>query len=401
MSSAIEPYPINNKATRPTSPLGSMWGRLLWKDAREVVPVWITLLLAAILCLAVSVWMVNSSSAHIAPLYISAHTFIALISVITGVFLLANEDENRTLHLLRNLPLPPRQIVWQKLLLGAVGVIALACLIAVFTMILALLPECRKLDNGSTYGFTIANVVLLPLLYLVVALLSSMVSRSHFYGVLIAGAVSAGIIAVLEPSWLGTTESSLAGRGESRWLWVTLTVIVGIAALVWGANGWAEERVIAKPCLSGHSADATQTNNRSTAVSPNPFPVLLWQSFRQSWVLLACWIGLTIVGWIMIPILLKSPFGNSSPNQREMPFAIAVMTLQWTLGVMVLFASSIFLDDKRKSNFLFFQQNRERSKWFWLSRLLPFWLAACLLLLLWNTFIFESKLHTNLSLSRC
>jgi len=89
MSSTMQSFSNGDTAGRTASPMRSMWGRLLWKDAREVLPIWITLLFSAMLCLSVTVWMVNSDTAHIAPLYISGHTFIALISVITGVFLMA------------------------------------------------------------------------------------------------------------------------------------------------------------------------------------------------------------------------------------------------------------------------------------------------------------------------
>ena len=399
MSSTMESFPANE--TSPSS--RSMWGRLLWKDAREVVPIWITLLLAAMLCLAVTLWMVSKDFAHIAPLYISGHTFIALISVITGVYLLSSEDENRTLHLLRNLPLPPKQIVWQKLLLGAVGVVALACFIAVFTMLLASWAQCSPLQATSTFRFTLANVFLLPLLYLVIALLSSMVSRSHFYGVLIAGAISAGAIAVLEPSWLGARATTLTGRGEIRWLWVALSVVGGIVALVLGANGWAEEKVISKPYAKLQETKTALTGKTMAVADPNPFPVLLWQSFRQSRNLLACCFGLTVVGWIAIIVWLKYGIAHrNQPVEEEFWLVVTMLTLPWTLAVTVLFASSIFLDDKRQNNFLFFQQNRERSKWFWLSRMLPFGAMSLLLLMLWYFFIFdlgpypfEVRMHPN------
>ena len=389
MNSTIESFPKGSSSVPTASPTRSMWGRLLWKDAREVVPIWVTLLLAAMLCLSVSLWMVNSNIAHIAPMFISGHTFIALISVITGVFLLASENENRTLHLLRNLPLPPKQIVSQKLALGSVGVIALACFIAVFTMVLATYAQCKPLEAGSSYHFTFANVFLLPLLYLVIASLSSMISRSHFYGVLIAGVVCAGAIAILEPTWLGARESNTVARGETRWLWVALATVTGVGGLVLGATGWVEEKVIAKAPSKRHTSKLTQINQRSTDFALNPFPVLLWQSLRQSRSLLLCCLCLTIAGWITIFAWIIYDIGSSAPSESAVPIVKTVFTLLWTLTMTAMFASSIFLDDKRQSNYLFFQQNRERSKWFWLSRLLPFWAMAFLITLLWNFFVFD------------
>jgi len=367
-----------------------MRGRLLWKNAREIVPIWVTLMFAAVLCLSVTLWMVNSKIAHIAPLYISGHTFIALFSVITGVFLLTSENENRTVHLLRNLPLPPKQIIWQKLLLGGVGVIVFACCVAIITMLLASFAGCSPLESGSTYRFTFANVFLLPLFYLVVALVSSMITRSHFYGVLIAGAVCAGAIALLEPTWLGARESNLSDRNELRWFWVAMTTVAGGCTLVLGANGWVEEKAISKPKAESLRSTRAQIGIGTAAASPNPFPVLLWQSLRQSRTLLICCVGLLVIGWIAIMAWVD--YGDKwipgGPSISEAPLTKTMLTLTWTLAVMAMFASAIFLDDKRQGNYLFFQQNRERSKWLWLSRLLPFCTAALLVVAFWNFFVF-------------
>ena len=389
MSSATNSFAMERTTVKTTSPMGTMWGRLLWKDAREIVPIWITLLLAAMLCLSVSWWMVNSKMAHISPLYISGHTFIALIGVITGVFLLANEDENRTLHLLRNLPLPPKQIVWQKLVLGSVGVILLACFIAGFTILLATFTKANPLEAKSSYGFTVANIVLLPLLYLVIASLSSMVSRSHFYGVLIAGCISIGAIALLEPSWLGGREGALALRSGIRWLWVAMTVVGGVFALVSGASFWVEEKVVTGPRLKSRPSELTSTDQQTAGITYNAFPVLLWQSYRQSRVLLLTFLGLTVVGWIVIMAWVDYSSLQHDDGFKFAPIEKTNWTLLWACAVMILFASSVFLDDKRQNNFLFFQQNRERGRWFWLSRLLPFWAMALLLMLVWNFFVFD------------
>ena len=241
MSSTFQSQSTEGKSPPALSSfLDSPWGRLLWKDAREIVPVWVTLVFAAVLCLLVTFWMVNREAVSIVPLYISGHTFIALCSVITGVFLLANEDENRTLHLLRNLPLRPRQILWQKLLLGSTGVILIACFIAAITMLLANFVDGTPLRAPSPFRFTIANSILLPLLYLTISFLSAMRSRSLFYGVLIAGFVSVVSICILEPEWLGAVKFAVRERSGMRWLWVTLVIAGGVSALVLNAGHWVE-----------------------------------------------------------------------------------------------------------------------------------------------------------------
>ena len=388
MSASMESLPTQSASVTSASALRSMWGRLLWKDVREVVPIWLTLLFAAMLCLTVTWWMVNRSSAHIAPLYISAHTFIALCSVITGVFLFASEDENRTLHLLRNLPLPPKQIVWQKMILGSLGVVSLACFVAAITVMLASFADCDSLDSGSSYALSAANIILLPLLYLVISSASSMLSRSLFYGVLISGMICAGVILFLEPTWLGARESSYLQRSGMRWLWVALSILSGGYAVVLNASHWVEEKVVAPTALTGTAVNASQMASSDLSNLPNPFPVLLWQSYRQSRVVLACWFGLTVIGWIAIKPFVAYYQPHDTPTEvRVLQYTIG--TLLWMFVTTILFASSIFVNDKHRGNYLFFQQNSERSKWFWLSRVLPFVGGALLLVLVWNFFVFN------------
>lgn len=388
MSASMDSFTTSDASA--TSALRSMWSRLLWKDAREIVPIWITLLFAAVLCLIVTWLSVRSDYAHIAPLYISGHTFIALCSVITGVFLFASESENRTLHLLRNLPLPPKQIVWQKITLGAAGVVALSCVIAGITLLLAEVVQSESLKANSSFGFTAANVILLPLLYLVISSVSSMVTRSHFYGVLIAGVVCAGVIAVLEPTWLGARESDYSQRGQVRWLWVTLSILIGTAALVLRATAWVEEKIITGASLPIGDVKSNKTAAASlSSDTKNPFPILLWQSYRQSRVILASWFGLTAVGWIVILPLIDFLDRYEKTPHDILTMLKTMATLLWMFGTTILFASSIFLNDKHRGNYLFFQQNRERPRWFWLSRVLPFCGIALLLTLIWNFLIFD------------
>ena len=402
MSSTFESQPTaGKKPAAISSLLGSPWGRLLWKDAREIVPVWITLSLAAVLCLLVTFWMVNREIAHIAPLYISGHTFIALCSVITGVFLLANEDENRTLHLLRNLPLPPRQIMLQKLLLGIAGVVIISCLIAASTMLIANFAKTTALPTDSSYRFTVANVILLPLLYLTISFLSAMRSRSLFYGMLIAGFVTAGVIWALEPTWLGAREFHLHDRSGIRWFWVTLAIAGGVFALVASAGHWVEEKVgKQKSTRSGLLQAkllrpfAAAKNTHSSVPLAGTFTALLWQSYRQTRKSLLSCLALVVIGWWLIPIGLTYSSTGNKPNLTELAPVTSFISLLWMLAMMIAFASTIFLDDKRTNNFLFFQQNRERARWFWLSRLLPFWALALMLVLAWKFFIFDPTINS-------
>ena len=401
MSSTFQSQPtVSNKPSGLSSFLNSSWGRLLWKDAREIVPIWITLFLAAILCVMVTFWMVNRGNASITPLYINGHTFIALCSVITGVFLLANEDENRTLHLLRNLPLRPRQILWHKLLLGSVGVVLIACLIAAITMLMANITQGSS-RISSSYHFTAANVILLPLLYLTISFLSAMHSRSLFYGVLIAGFVSFGVIWTLEPTWLGAIESpAIRERTGIRWLWVTLAIAGGVSALVLNAGHWVEEKVSEQKATRDKLLSTSllrpfaATNTPSGASLANTFSALLWQSYRQTRKSLLCCIALVLAGWLLIPVGLASEIFDSKLNADEYPIVVSFMSLFWMLAMTIAFSSTTFLDDKRTNNFLFFQQNRERSRWFWLSRLLPFWAVALTLVLTWKFFIFDPAINS-------
>ena len=123
------------------------------------------------------------------------------------------------------------------------------------------------------------------------------------------------------------------------------------------------------------------------------FTVLLWQSCRQIRTPLLSCLTLVIIGWLLIPIGLTYPLAGSKPNATELAPVASFMSLFWMLAMMITFASTIFLDDKRKNNLFFFQQNRERSRWFWLSRLLPFWALALSLVLLWKFLLFDPAIN--------
>lgn len=374
-----------NAGNSESTMFGGPWGRLLWKDTREIFLLWITLTIAAVLCLVVTFWMVSDPLAHIAPLYISGHTFIGLCSVITGVFLLANENENRTLHLLRNLPLRPNQIIWEKLFLGGVGVVLIACLVAVLTVLLATFADCNPLVSHSSYRFTVANVTLLPLLYLTIACLAAMFSRSLLYGVVIAGLVSVGLIWILQPTWLGAREYSASNqRSEIRWMWVTLAIFSGVATLVLNVGHWVEEKTGKQKSKRSRSLRSSPLGSSS---DENLFPadaptistvaVLMWQSFRQTRIPLIACLTLIIVGWLVIAA------GVAYHQQQIVARSImtCVMASLWMLAMTTVFSTTIFFDDKRKSNFLFFQQNRERGRWFWMSRLVPFFVLSAAIVL--------------------
>ena len=366
-------------------------GRLFWKDARQIFPVWLTLLFAAILCLLVAFLMINNGRAHIAPMFVSGHTFVALCSVITGVFLFASEDENRTLHFLRNLPVQPSLIVLQKLLLGGAGVIVLACVIAAFTSLLEIFVWSGPLGPVSSFRFGVIHVTLLPLSCFVVASIGAILSRSLFYGVLISGFITFLLIGFLEPTWLGEAESNHGERGLLNWLWVAMASFGGGCMMLINATRWIEEKAVTSLSQQARSPKTSlpQTFAKlSASPAPNPFPVLLWQSFRQSRLLLASCFMLTVVGWFAVELWIDVKFQQLQSHTTQ-----AIISAFATLCVMLVsvgaFASSISIDDKRHNNFLFFQQNRERAKWLWLSRLTPFWCLAVLLVLLWNLVFFN------------
>ena len=100
----------------------SIWKRLLWKDIRELLPIWITVLFGA----AISLFLINlgpltgdrNTGGYALPTLICCQSFAVLVCVINGVLLFALERENRTHQLLYGLPIQPKQVIWAKLLLG-------------------------------------------------------------------------------------------------------------------------------------------------------------------------------------------------------------------------------------------------------------------------------------------
>lgn len=97
MSSAI-----NTPVERMTSP--AVWKRMLWKDGRELSPIWIILLLVTGICLWMTGGMVKARFYDASAVHLCGQTFIAIFCIASGVLLFATETERRTIELLRSLP---------------------------------------------------------------------------------------------------------------------------------------------------------------------------------------------------------------------------------------------------------------------------------------------------------
>ena len=104
----------------------AVWKRLLWKDFRELLPIWLTVLFGSAVCLfLINLGPLTGGGHHGGyrlPTLICCQSFAVLVSVITGVLLFALERENRTHQLLSGLPIQPRQVICAKLALGLTAI---------------------------------------------------------------------------------------------------------------------------------------------------------------------------------------------------------------------------------------------------------------------------------------
>ncbi len=360
--------------------------RLLWKDARELVPIWLAVALATGLTLALTFWSTNVTHASLSPLYLAAHTLIGFFALVTEICLFASENENRTVHLLRNLPLKPTVVVGQKLAVGVAGVLVFSLVAASVASLLASCSASRSTHLNESHFFSATNCIAFPLLYFAISSLAATLTRSFFYGFLWAGAVLLAIMVCVEPTWFGYVRDSY----PDGWLKGSLMSLAAVAAgafVIGRSRVWIEERVPHSPRII--AAGSSLNSKPSTARKQlSRLSVLLWQSFAQSKRVLVIYFGLvaaaTVCCWWNFELEGSTPSGTWL--LRSLSFLCGAMFL------LIPFSASIFLADHRSRNFRFFQQNVESPRLFWFARLLPWWCLIAAIVLLWQMALTEIEL---------
>ena len=200
---------INRSTATANSP--TVWKQMWWKDCRELLPIWTILLAVAGICLWITTEFAKSRFYDPSAVYLCGETFIAIFCVATGVFLFATETENRTIELLRGLPVQPKKLVRSKLLLGLAAAVFSACLIGIAVNLLVDQVSFGKSSVDISRLATFRALVLVPTLIYLFGVLAAMLTGSSFYGFLLAGTM-----VFLSACWAGWAWQSISALLSTR-----------------------------------------------------------------------------------------------------------------------------------------------------------------------------------------
>lgn len=384
---------INTPAGRINS--AAVWKRMLWKDGRELSPIWVILLLVAGICLWITSELVKARFYDAAAVHLCGQTFIAIFCIATGVFLFATETERRTIGLLRGLPVRPSKLVNCKLLLGLAASLLAACLTGFAANFLVDQLSASRESFESTRLSGIRILVLIPSLCFLYGVVAAMITRSSFYGFLLAGAMVflstcfAGSFFV-DSSWRNATNET------KYWLTIAATGLAVLAIVVWKAESWVEGRFLPKRSRILPGPAPVEVESAGKTSCRKPFLFLLWQSFRMARIPLAIYLIVVLSAWIGLLLFFYFYTPQSDldslvvvPIYQAVLFSAAVLTL--------VFGSTVFMRDHQQRSYRFFQQNVEHPRSFWLARLLPWWIAifaSALIINWWSMWMFaRSREH--------
>lgn len=335
--------------------------RLIWKDFREVMPLFLAGCLAFFIIIAAtcfSWWGTEGFKAlgPIANLISPLNMFANVCGLVLGVLLFAPEKENRTTQLLSSLPINPRSIAMTKL---GFGTVCLMFFVAVcYLSVAAVGMLFGKASTGWPPIAEITGNLFIPFVCFLWGVFWSLTLRSTVYA-LFAAAVSVLIaesisnVFLPEPLGLPSTSST-----NALIIWVLrIPIIAALIILVNQAlpNWLQDERASLRvPWSRNRPAIRAFSNDRRPR---GVMTSLVWQSFRQNRTLLIA----SAIGCIAIAII------GIFTSDTDV-FAWLLLTAY----VVPLFASSfVFAADHHKDRYRFFQEQSEFGRQLWLARLLP------------------------------
>ena len=385
MSTMIEPtgrpmLPVENQYN---SNRFTIWTRLLWKDFRQLLPIWLTILFGA----ALSLFLVNLNAltggrygdGYRLSTLVCCQGFAVLVCLINGVLLFALERENRTHQLLHGLSLHPRQVLWSKIVVGLVGSFAMIVILAwaggwVTYMASGTVPKTGLLlaDNSGRQAILIIG----PVAFFLIGVCAALLAGATFNAFAIATFFI--LLAAFVTTYIGVDPKLYRGQPLTDAAAVLGTVVIMMSVVVWNAQRWVEGRPLnfRFRSASGQSAVAEDQVYEAKPRKPRQsFPVLMWQSWRIALPKIGLWLYATVVIYLSVLFELIT---------LDEPLNLVAGTALFTLtslvvGISLLFCATIFHTDHQSQHYRFFQQHVERPRWFWLTRLTPWVLAVFLI----------------------
>ena len=371
------------------SPRNEFLKRLIWKERRELTPVWIAIMLIAVFGLAMLAFQASSPLGNKEIVQAGLHSFIAILSATLAIVGFTSESENRTLGRLQNLPLHPRFVGGVKLAVGAIATMAGTLLLVLLVPVLGSIFRLELSETSKPLLLVLLLVGSLIIYFTATAV--SMLTRSIGKSLFV-------MVATLVPLlfWLGSRPFFNTSYFEDNFGLVLLVQMALVAVMgmvsVLRLVPWVEGRGLKMPKSLGAgetsfvasdlaSPAATAMPNRmvvgSAAFGPS-YGRILWQTWRQSRVMLVtCFLACCLVCLIALV----------NPNWWELPsppIARWALSICFCFGVVTLFSPAVFVKDHQQSNYRFFHQNREHPTAFWLARLTPWFVMVVSILIVFS-----------------
>jgi ABC-type transport system involved in multi-copper enzyme maturation permease subunit len=354
---------MSSPLPRPASSLAStIWWRLVWKEAKQLVPLFSATMLLALVghgLIAIRNSFIDSNLGqsdqvlHVLP-YVLAPI---LFAVGVGPVLVSQEKEQRTMLWLSSLPLSARWIVGAKLLAGVVGLLFLWALS--FLLALPFAPNFMAL--GAKEGFP--WLILLPFqayFLLAMAFCTAWIGKSAMSALLML------IPVCLVPVFLTLQLQNSWER--DIYIGYSLAMFLVTAAIVVPVTWYFGRQVFLAPAPSRkRSYDTIQSIipqfSRAAPASPIPaLSALLWQYCRQNQLILFVFLFAGIPSLILIPLYAENTTANGA--------AIVPLAAGFLAFLSTLIGASAFGSDQVLQRVRFLAERGVSPGTVWLTRLL-------------------------------
>jgi ABC-type transport system involved in multi-copper enzyme maturation permease subunit len=270
----------NRRYLVPPSRRNMMW-QLVWKEARQLVPLIAMLVLISVglNCLSFMIRPSESSSSLRMVAFLGLPT---LFAAGVGAMLVGQERETRTLQWMASLPVPGSLQAWIKLLVGALGLITMWGISFSLFAVSAYAVQGNFNMNGS--GTDLPFYLLHSVFLLVAGLACAWYFHNTLVGLL--GLVAVTVLITLVDSWIADVFGS-ASDGIRLTVQAAFCALALVAMQVTSYRAYRPQRVV----RSRSQANETMgyfDQSFGYAKILTPRYALLWQFSKQNrWILLA------------------------------------------------------------------------------------------------------------------
>ncbi len=338
--------------------------RLVWKDCRELMPLFLAGCLAFVATIAATCfsWSGTQEFKNLGPivkLISPLNMFVNVCGLVAGILLFAPEKESRTSQFLGNLPVAPRSIATSKLLLG------MAC-VFLFVTFCYFCVAVTGMIYGKAFFYLgwpprqeIISNLFVPVMCFAWGVFWSLTLRSTLFALVAATAsvlIAESLANFFVPELFSFPSSSPAISVITWVVRIPLLAVV-IALVVRAVPDWLQDEPVKTFQISWPKISRVHRPITMKVSPRGVMAVLVWQTFQQSRVML-------IVGAVACGMIAVIGLFQISPEV----FAILALV---SYAIPLCAASLAFAPDQTRHHYRFFQQQAEYGRRLWFSRLLP------------------------------